>query len=125
MAEIVRPKVHVNTVVPERFKFPKKTLELAQTKLTDDMVYADVKKILAAKTKMEHLFAVAAVYHIKATTGRDLTKELPHWRGHEVTLNGGFTGNVTVVQYLYDERAPRKKFGEWTFTKKMLLNTYK
>ena len=124
MAETIYPKIYVNSVVPERFKFPRKTAELAQQTPAEDMLYAEAKKILDAKAKMEHLFVTAALYHIKVTTGRDLEKEQPHWCGHEVTVDTRLRGSVTVRQYLYDNRAPRVKNDEWKFTKRMLLDLY-
>lgn len=114
-----------NIKAPKRYTFPQQLLMLAQTPVTDEMTHGEAKQIIAAQKRLQREFAKAALYHIQALTGRNLTDENPQWKYHNVTITGNkLQGTVKVIQYQYDDRAPGQITDKWEFSKNTLLKKY-
>lgn len=120
-------ELYKNPVVPNFFRFPAQEVEIAETKITDNMLYKDVKPILAAKEEVLKLFPIAAVYHIYKTMGTNLTENIGYWRSHEVQLcdSDSLDGDIIVREYQHSEHGAPRQIGELTIDKALLLRLYR
>lgn len=101
-----------------------KTLDTANTTITNDMTVGEAREIKKAQAQAINQYKKAALAQILTEEGRDLEAELLNWTNLKYDITHTRNGNVQIHQYDYDEYQGDTLRKTWKISKKTLIKKY-
>lgn len=112
--------------IDKDIKLKANTLKLANTRVLNSMTVGEYKKILKAQTAVDEAVFELVPLFMNEKLHVNIEELLPRWRSFQAVDNGSDfkNGEITVTEYLHDERSPKSKVREWIIQKSDIISAY-